>query len=103
MTLPELSCPRPRTRHSPLSGPPGVRGPWRCVPVRNFTPPARPAPTAGPPHEVFVDPSIPAEAAGDAQGALARPHTEHPFGRGSDDMSTDRDLPPDRRISRGGW
>ena len=29
----------------------------------------------------------------------ARPHTEHPFGCGSDDMPTDRDLPPDRRFA----
>jgi hypothetical protein len=28
---------------------------------------------------MLADPSIPAEAAGDAEGALARPYTELPF------------------------
>lgn len=81
MTLPELFCPRHRARHSPLSGQRPARGSRAAaLPASaELHAPGPACPTAGPPHEMLADPSIPAEAAGDAEGALARPHTELPF------------------------
>ena len=66
MTLPELFCPRPRARHSPLSGQRPARGSRAAaLPASaELHGPGPACPTAGPPHEMLADPSIPAEAPG---------------------------------------